>query len=172
MTKQNIEIKAKYEKHNHAKKILKHKEAKKTGLDHQIDTYFKTNKGKLKVREAKVKDEKGLVYYERETKKGPKTAKVSNCNLINPGEVKKVLKNVHDVEAIVEKKREIYWLGNVKVHLDNVKDLGKFIEFELMKDKGKEYLSKKDLEKLMDEFKVKKENLLDKSYSDMIKQRD
>ncbi len=166
--KRNIEIKARYKKHNYARKLLREREAEKIGLDHQIDTYFKIDKGKLKVREANIEEEKGLVYYDRETKKEPKTSKVTNCELGNPEEVKEVLKSSLEVEAVVDKEREIHWIENVKVHLDKVKELGKFIEFELMRDREGAYSSKQDLEKLMDEFKVNREDLIDESYSDMV----
>ena len=164
--KQNIEIKARYEKHEYAEKVLEEKGARKEGLDMQKDTYFNVKNGRLKIREGKI--ENSLVYYQREDKEDPKTSDVSICDLENPEEVKRVLKNCLGVKVIVEKEREIHWLENVKVHLDRVENLGKFIEFELMKDKKGSYDTEEDLENLMDEFEVDRSRLIDKSYSDMV----
>lgn len=164
--KQNIEIKAHYEKHRYARKILEEKDARKEGLDNQKDTYFNVKKGRLKIREGDI--ENSLIYYQREDKETPKISNVSICKLKNPEKVKKVLKTCLGVKVVVEKEREIYWLENIKVHLDRVKDLGKFIEFELMKDKEGSYDTEEDLKNLMGEFKVEKDDLIDRSYSDMI----
>lgn len=166
MGKENIEIKTRYGKHEYARKLLQEKEARETGTDHQIDTYFNVEKGRLKIREGNIENK--LIYYERKDKKGPKVSKVTLCELKNPEEVKEVLRKTLGVKSIVDKQRKIYWIENVKVHLDKVKGLGKFLEFELMKDKKGNYRSREDLEELMQEFQVEQEELLNKSYSDML----
>ena len=62
----NIEIKAKCKNKEFVKKILQEKDAKYIGLDHQIDTYFKIDKGRLKLREGDI--ENYLIYmpYDQE----------------------------------------------------------------------------------------------------------
>ena len=72
--------------------------------------------------------------------------------------------------AVVNKQREIYFIENVKFHLDSVKGLGTFIEIEAIDKEGN--LGK---EKLLEQcnfflqlFNVQKKDLLSMSYSDML----
>ena len=70
----NIEIKAKSNNQDKIREILKSKNANFKGIDHQIDTYFKVNNGRLKLREGKI--ENHLIHYQRENKKGPKQSNI------------------------------------------------------------------------------------------------
>jgi len=63
----NIEIKAKCNDQEKIRSVLKSRNADFKGTDHQIDTYFKVNNGRLKLREGNI--ENFLVFYEREDKK-------------------------------------------------------------------------------------------------------
>lgn len=167
MEKENIEIKAKYEDHEFARSKLKEKEAKKIGIDHQTDTYFRVKEGKLKVRKGDI--ENYLVFYRREEKSGPKTSEILLYETDQPEELNEVLKAALEVLAVVKKKREIYWLENIKIHLDKVKGLGKFIEIELDKTKEGSYSDKADVLNLMEEFKIEEDDLMKRSYSDLIR---
>ena len=71
----------------------------------------------------------------------------------------------------VDKKREIYFIENVKFHIDKVKNLGSFIEIEAIDKTGK--IGK---QKLLEQcnyylklFGVSKFDLISKSYSDLLK---
>ena len=73
--------------------------------------------------------------------------------------------------AVVDKKREIYFIDNVKFHIDKVKGLGNFIEIEAIDKTGK--IGKK---KLLEQcnyyiklFGIKNTDLLSNSYSDLLK---
>ena len=84
--------------------------------------------------------------------------------------LKEILNHLFDVLIVVEKEREIYFLDNVKIHLDSVKGLGFFVEIEVI-DKD-DILNKKEMEErcysLMSFLGIEKENLVDKSYSDLL----
>jgi len=71
----NIEIKARTSNQDKIREILKSKNADFNGVDHQIDTYFKVNSGRLKIREGKI--ENYLIHYQRENKEGPKQSDVT-----------------------------------------------------------------------------------------------
>ena len=73
----------------------------------------------------------------------------------------------------VEKQREIYYIGNIKIHIDIVKELGSFIEIEASDEKGnytKDQLHKQCSE-LMTAMEIREEDLVQKSYSDLIMER-
>jgi predicted adenylyl cyclase CyaB len=73
------------------------------------------------------------------------------------------------VLVVVDKEREIYFIDNVKFHLDKVKNLGNFVEIEAIDNKniGKEKLLKQCNE-YMKLFSIDKKDLIAESYSDML----
>lgn len=167
----NIEIKARCEDHEAIREVLRQQGAEFKGVDHQIDTYFKTPNGRLKLREGNI--EHHLIYYDRPNQKQPG---MSDCLLYRPSEdptLKEILERSMSILAIVDKHREIYYIRNIKIHLDMVKELGKFVEIEAADHMGE--LTSEELEKqckiLMELFMIKDNDLIDVSYSDMIMQK-
>ena len=74
------------------------------------------------------------------------------------------------IHTIIEKKREIYLYENVRIHLDEVKELGNFLEFEAVMD---EKYSNKEVETgkvkyLMEKLGVKNEDLIGESYENIL----
>lgn len=167
----NIEIKAECSDHERIRNILVSRNADFKGVDHQIDTYFKVQHGRLKLREGNI--ENALIYYKREEKKGPKEAKVTLFPVTSDSPLKEVLKKSLDVLIIVDKLRGIYFIDNVKFHLDEVLNLGKFIEIEAIDldgNIGKEKLLEQ-CNDYLDLFKIPKDNLISGSYSDLLLKR-
>ena len=72
------------------------------------------------------------------------------------------------VIAVVDKLREIYYVDNVKIHLDRVRGLGKFLEVEAFVKKGGLRRGRKQTEKIRELFGVLPEDILAHSYSDLI----
>ena len=97
----NIEIKAKAINHNEIRNILKSKNAEFKGVDHQIDTYFNLNSGRLKLREGKI--ENNLIYYNREDKEGPKQSNISLFKNIPNSSLKEVLTKALGILIVVYK---------------------------------------------------------------------
>ena len=169
----NIEIKARCANQVKIRSMLESKKAVFKGIDHQVDTYFKVNSGRLKLREGNI--ENYLVYYERENTKGPKesdTILLPSDQKTNPNLKEILLKSLGKL-AQVDKKREIYFIDNVKFHLDNVKDLGTFVEIEARDPEGRVGKEKllEQCKSYLDLFGIKKEDLLAGSYSDMMLER-
>lgn len=164
----NIEIKAQCRNRPFVKKVLKKGHARFVGIDHQVDTYFKVPSGRLKLREGDI--ENHLIYYERKNQKGPKPAKVILYDVKPKSSLKEILICSLGVLAVVDKKREIYFIENIKFHLDQVKNLGSFIEIEAIDRKGK-IGQKKLLEQChtyLRLLKISKRDLISTSYSDLI----
>lgn len=168
MEQLNIEIKAKCNDHDRIRYILKSNNTDFKGIDHQIDTYFKVNKGRLKFREGNI--ENFLVFYERENKKGPKESDFILFKSDSDSVLKEILAKSLGISIIVDKQREIYFIGNVKFHIDTVKSLGTFVEIEAtdMDD----VFSKEDLleqcNKYLQLFEIAKSDLISVSYSDLL----
>lgn len=165
-----IEIKAKTSKQDEIRKILKLNNASFEGEDHQVDTYFKVPFGRLKLREGTI--ENNLIHYHRENKKGPKQSKVTLYKSSPESSLKNVLESANGILTVVDKKREIYFIDNVKFHIDRVKELGTFIEIEAI-DKDGSIGRKRLLEQCefyLDLFDVSEKELVDISYSDLLLQ--
>jgi len=168
MAHNNIEIKAKHDNINQIRYLLKQNNAKFIGEDHQIDTYFKVPSGRLKIREGNI--ENSLIHYERDNNKGPKHSKVILINLESKSDLKEIFMKIFGSLVVVDKKREIYFIDNVKFHIDSVKGLGKFIEIEAIDKKGNIELGKlkEQCNKYIDLFKIENKNMIKKSYSDLL----
>ncbi len=164
----NIEIKAKSNNQNEIRKILKSKNAEYKGTDHQVDTYFNVPFGRLKLREGKI--ENHLIHYERENKEGPKQSNVILFKSNPHSSLKELLTKALGVLTVIDKQREIYFIDNVKFHIDTVTDLGTFIEIEAIDKDGK--IGKDELlrqcRRYMDLFMIPEENLISVSYSDLL----
>lgn len=167
----NIEIKAKSNNQDAIREILKSKNADFKGIDHQIDTYFKVNNGRLKLREGKI--ENHLIHYQRENKEGPKQSDVTLFKSDPKSSLKEILTKALGILVVVDKKREIYFIDNVKFHIDIVEDLGTFVEIEAIDNDGTIGKDKllEQCQFFLDLFKISQEDLISVSYSDLLLQK-
>lgn len=167
----NIEIKAKSNNQSVIREILKSRNADFKGVDHQVDTYFNVKNGRLKLREGEIENQ--LIHYQREDKEGPKQSNVTLFNSNPRSSLKEVLTKALGVLVVVDKKREIYFIDNVKFHIDDVKGLGTFVEIEAI-DKTGAIGREKLLEQcqfFLKLFKISQEDLISVSYSDLLLQK-
>lgn len=165
MKKIIAEIKARCSNPVKIKEILLSKNASFKGLDHQIDTYFKVANGRLKLREGQI--ENTLIHYNRENKAGPKKSEVLLYKPKPDASLKDLLTAANDVLVVVDKKREIYFIDNVKFHIDQVERLGSFIEIEAIGEQNYDALLTQCNEYIT-LFGVMDEDLIDCSYSDLL----
>lgn len=164
----NVEIKAKCTDASSIRNYLVSKAATFKGVDEQTDTYFVVANGRLKLREGNI--ENNLIYYERTNHAGPKNSHFNLIKVEDAKGLKEVLTKSNGVKIVVKKRREIYYIGNVKFHLDEVTGLGSFAEIEagnMIGGLSQEAL-KEQCDFYMKEFGIKKEDLIEVSYSDMI----
>jgi len=163
----NIEIKARCADPEHIKQVLEAHNAEYKGLDHQIDTYYHTQQGRLKIRRGNI--ENCLVFYEREDQEGPKGSSV----ILVRGQLDDlhiVLEKTCGVRKVVDKHRHIYFIGNVKFHIDSVEGLGDFCEIEAIDKDGD--IGEECLQVQCDQYikllGIRPEDLIAQSYSDML----
>lgn len=162
----NIEIKAHCKDLEKARAIAKTIGAKSLGLDHQVDTYFSTKTGRLKLRESSLSGAM-LIPYIRSDVSGPKKSDYTLLTAPNPALAKKLLSETLGVETVVEKYRDIYLAENVRIHIDDVKGLGTFLEFEaIYQDESPESVKRETerVHRLIEIFHIKKEDLIEGSY--------
>ena len=166
-----IEIKAKCNNPKEIEAILLRNNAQYIGLDHQVDTYFDVSNGRLKLRQGNI--ECHLIFYNRKNQAGPKQ---SNVILYKPQDaeiLKDILIAANNVKVVVDKQRKIFFIDNVKFHIDKVERLGNFMEIEAIDKDGSLGTDKlhEQCAYYMKLLKVQQENLLTNSYSDMLLKR-
>ncbi len=165
----NIEIKARCHQPKLIKETLQNLGADYKGLDHQIDTYFKTTHGRLKLREGNI--ENNLIQYQRSNQQGPKQSNFTLYPSKDPQKLKQVLQNAYGIDVVVDKQRHIYFIDHVKFHIDEVNELGSFMEIEVTDLENNLDLSsmQEDCNKYIQLFKIKPEDLISHSYSDLLR---
>ena len=168
----NVEIKAICKDPEFIRNYLSSHNAEWKGTDNQTDTYFRVAKGRLKLREGNI--ENNLIYYERNDQPGPKGSDFQLINLPDAKQLKEVLSRSLGIKIIVEKKRDIWFIGNVKFHIDEVPGLGSFAEIEASNKYAD--VSREELQKQCDfyvkEFGIREQDLVAVSYSDMLKEKE
>ncbi len=167
MISKNIEIKAKIHDYNVIKGLVEDICPTPIETEQQEDTFFNTPKGRLKLREGDGKS--ALIYYDRPNSLEPSQSDIAISFTENPDTLKSVLSKSLGIRGVVNKQRILYKFGQTRIHLDDVKGLGKFIELEVVLKSDQ---TLKDGETiaydLMDEFGIKKSDLVDVAYIDLI----
>ena len=164
----NVEIKAKCSQPEKARQVLIDLGAEYKGRDHQIDTYFKVPNGRLKLREGNI--EKNLIQYQRSNTAGPKSSFFKLYPVTESQQLKEMLVAANGILAVVDKQRDIYFIDNVKFHIDQVQQLGSFVEIEAG-DLFKPSTSQELLDQcqhFMKALNISNEDLVDCSYSDLL----
>ena len=164
-----VELKARVDDHDFLRKKLSALGAEYTGTFQQSDLYFRVPEGRLKLRTVKDENKAELIYYERESIVGPKSDDAFILRVQEPEDLKKVLKKILAPLIVIEKVREIYQYQGTQIHLDTVKQLGKFIEFERQTFDDPKSIEKdrQILERLMEKLEINSSNLETLSYSDL-----
>ena len=164
----NVEIKAICGNPQAIRDYLIQHNADFKGIDEQTDTYFNVVNGRLKLREGRI--ENNLIFYERSNTAGPKNSQFELVKISEAATLKEVLKRSLGIKTIIRKKREIYYIENVKFHIDEVPGLGSFVEIEagnILADLSEKTL-RQQCEYYLKAFGISSNDLIDRSYSDML----
>lgn len=164
----NFEFKARHRHLAEAEAILLAQQPLFIGEDHQIDTYFHVPDGRLKLREGTI--EQALIFYRRSDVAGAKQSDVVLYRHTADEALKQALTEALGVKTIVDKRRRIYFIQNVKFHFDTVAGLGQFVEVEAIDQDGT-----LGVERLKEQCRhyqlllgVQEEDFIAQSYSDLL----
>ena len=168
MTHLNIEFKAKANNIEGLEEKLLSLNPQFIGEDHQKDTYYNVNTGRLKLREGNI--ENALIWYQREDVGGAKQSDILLYKHAPDDALKNILIKLHGIKIIVDKIRKIYFVKNVKFHFDRVEGLGTFVEVEAIDSTGEIGIEKlkKQCDFYINFLQIKAEDFMKKSYSDMM----
>jgi adenylate cyclase class 2 len=165
----NVEIKARTEKAGEIREFLAHAGAEFKGVDEQTDTYFNVQNGRLKLRQGNI--ENNLIFYQRRDESRPKESDFDLLPVTDTYSLLDMLAKALGIKIVVHKKREIYYIDNVKFHLDALEHFGEFVEIEASNKNHPVPLEKlhEQCNMYMKEFGIKSEDLVELSYSDILR---
>ncbi len=115
----------------------------------QVDTYFRIERGRLKLRQ---EDERPayLIRYFREDADTPRVSDYTLTEIREPQQILRTYTHQYGVLARVAKWRELFMYRNVRIHIDEVAQLGWFLEFEaVISSEFDETVSRQNLNRIM-----------------------
>jgi homotetrameric cytidine deaminase len=142
--------------------------ARDQGVLVQRDTYFGAPRGRLKLRE----EEPGaahLIAYERADEAAARTSAYRIAPVEEPAALRDALSASLGVTEVVEKRRRLLLWETVRIHLDDVEGLGRFVELEAVaggdSDLAREH---EQVRMLVDALGIDGESIQTGSYADAL----
>lgn len=166
----NIEIKARLKSWTKSFQSVRELSGASPEVLKQKDVYFEVPTGRLKLRI--FDSEHGqLIRYFRPDTRGPKTSQFTIVPIDEPKQLLNVLGTAYGVKSIVRKTRYVFHYGRTRIHLDRVRDLGAFLELEVVLHVGeKTSEARNEALELMQRLRINEKELLRGSYADMIEE--
>jgi predicted adenylyl cyclase CyaB len=137
----------------------------------QTDVFFPCPHGRLKLRI--FDDTRGeLIFYERADAPGPRRSNYQIARTADPYTLLEILQHVSASSGTVEKVRSLYIVGQTRIHIDEVKGLGSFLEIEVvLQDKQSDAEGLHIAQALAKEFGIMENHLVHVAYVDLLRQR-
>lgn len=165
---QNLELKARYPDLQAGRRIALQCGARPVGLEHQRDTFFACPVGRLKLRQSS-RTGATLIWYNRPDRPEARTCDYLLVAVADGPALAALLDRALGTRLVVEKQREVFLWENVRIHLDEVRGLGQFLEFEAVlgpdhsADDGRQKLVR-----LTEAFGIRPADCIDTSYADLL----
>ncbi len=162
----NLELKAPFSSLASGAVIARSLGARRSDRFYHTDTYFTVASGRLKLRESRGRTSE-LILYSRPNTKGVRVSQYTIVQIRHNREMRNALKRLFGVLTVVRKRRDLYILKNARIHLDRVKGLGGFIEFEVIVRYGMPQ-AKRLMNVLKRAFALRDQDCIGTSYSAML----
>ncbi|UCD48842.1 MAG: class IV adenylate cyclase [Phycisphaerales bacterium] len=135
----------------------------------QEDTFFQCPRGRLKLRQFTSGAEAELIYYERSDESEPKESRYAIHRTVDPSGLRALLSAALGVRAVVRKRRILYLIGATRVHLDQVEELGEFVELEVVLEPDQHVTEATATARtLMDKLGISERGLVGEAYIDLL----
>lgn len=168
MTRQNLELKATDPAPKQTLATAIKLGCTDMGILRQRDTYFHARSGRLKLRE-EWPGAAHLIHYERTDEAVARESAYRIIPTKHPERLRAALAVSIGIRIVVEKRRRLFLLENVRVHLDQVEDLGCFVELEAVVPEGSTVKEQSQvLAQARDALGIQQRHLVGQSYSDLL----
>lgn len=160
----NLELKIRLNNPDKILKTVRAINAEYKGGMNQVDVYYKNSNFRLKLRL-----ENGtqvLIKYSRNEGTGNRWSDYQLISL-EKNDARDFLNDIFGEEVVVEKIRKYYLYDNTRIHIDEVKGLGSFLELETLVVKGKKDAEKR-FHQLINLLSLDKKDEIRNSYRDLL----
>lgn len=137
----------------------------------QADIFFETKNDRLKLRI--FDDAHGeLIAYRRDHSEKPRASDYLITMTNEPRMLQRILSSTLAVVGEVRKTRTLFLVGRTRIHIDEVEELGAFIELEVVLRENETHdMGISTAYDLMQQLEIGKSDLLAKAYIDLILER-
>ena len=137
----------------------------------QDDTFFRCEAGRLKLRVFS-EQEGELIFYRREDHAGPKESFYIRSPTAAPESLHHALTIALGQVGRVKKHRTLFIVGRTRVHLDQVEELGGFMELEVVLEEGEPLAQGvQEANAIMECLGIEPQQLLEGAYVDLLARR-
>ena len=137
----------------------------------QEDTFFAAPRGRLKLR-LLAPDRGELILYFRAEGTYPRPSNYTLAPTTNPGALLRILTATLPVLGVVRKRRRVYLIGQTRIHLDEVEELGSFMELEVVLWEDQTATTGAAIARdLMQRLGIARADLLDRTYFELLQER-
>lgn len=135
---------------------------------HQADVFFRCPGARLKLRI--LGPGRGeLIRYERADVADTRCSRYMIARTSDPQVLLDILTKTLDRIGVVKKTRMLYLIGQTRVHLDRVEDLGDFLELEVvLRSEQAESEGENIAEALLSSFGIDRQQLIGEAYVDLL----
>lgn len=135
----------------------------------QTDTFFRVRSGRLKLRCMEGPAGGQLIRYDRPDQAGPKQSDYAITEVADAEACLREHTDRYGVRGVVRKQRELIWIGQTRVHLDQVEGLGPFVELEVVLAEGQTAAEGRAIAAdIMHRLDIRDEDLIDRAYIDLL----
>lgn len=129
----NIEIKARLSQHDFARiqRVAGDLKTQPHVVLEQRDTFFNTARDRLKLREFSDGTAE-LISYTRTDQDAPKASEYTRTPIPEPKTFCEAMASTVGIRGVVSKRRDLFLVGQTRIHLDQVEGLGTFLELEVV----------------------------------------
>lgn len=164
----NVEIKARLQDPEATRRLVAAAADGPATTLEQTDTFFRVAAGRLKLREFGDGTAE-LIHYERPDTTAPAGSRYAKAALADGAELRALLEAALGVRGQVVKRRILHRVGRTRVHLDDVRGLGAFLELEVELAEGEsESAGAAEALRLMRAFAIPEEALVAEAYVDLL----
>jgi predicted adenylyl cyclase CyaB len=163
--RRNIELKARDAAPERSLACCRELDAVDHGVLWQRDTYFPVASGRLKLREQRPGDAV-LIHYDRADQPDQRESRYRLARVLDAEEARQALTDALGVTVTIVKQRHLFLWNNVRIHLDDVEGLGRFIELEAVAPPASDLENEwKQVALLRERLAITDENLVAAGYA-------
>ena len=167
----NLELKATATSLPRLRRVLRELGARQEPLLlDQVDWYFTTPRGRLKLRQRRGDRAAELIFYARFDAARARTSEYQKLPVADAAGLLRLLRAMFEPAACVRKRRDLWLYGETRVHLDRVAGLGTFVEIEVPFSRSA-VEARRVMRMLMDRLGIGPGDALACSYADLLARR-